>query len=101
MAAYQSGSHIDSTAIDIGCTLCGIAFMLINVRVGLGWAHEAHSQLCSDPSIRTSAQQCAEQLDTVCPVEVNFTYVVRQERDVETPETPVKESLRSEPCTQP
>lgn len=51
------------TALDAWSPICGIAFMLINFRVALGWAQKAHSlnsglahrvPTASAPSVSTS-----------------------------------------------
>ncbi|KZT01978.1 uncharacterized protein LAESUDRAFT_730689 [Laetiporus sulphureus 93-53] len=39
--AYQSRSNLQFTAVETLPFIAGIAFMLINVRVGLGWAYTA------------------------------------------------------------
>ncbi|KAJ7734754.1 hypothetical protein DFH07DRAFT_844461 [Mycena maculata] len=40
--AYHLGSNLQIIAISIWSPVCGIAFMLINCRVGLGWAQTAY-----------------------------------------------------------
>ncbi|PBL02837.1 hypothetical protein ARMGADRAFT_1006162 [Armillaria gallica] len=40
-ASYQSKSNLQFTAVDNWAEVAGIAFSLINVRVGLGWAQKA------------------------------------------------------------
>jgi hypothetical protein len=41
VATYQSQSNLQFIAIDCLSVISGIAFMLINVRVGLGWAQNS------------------------------------------------------------
>lgn len=40
-ASYQSGSNLQFLASGCMPVVAGIAFMLINVRVGLGWARKS------------------------------------------------------------
>lgn len=52
---FQLQSVVQFTAIDLWSPVCGIAFMLINLRVALGWAQKAHSMsrsLSSGPAHR-------------------------------------------------
>ena len=41
---FQLQSVVQFTAIDVWSPVCGITFMLINLRVALGWAQKAHSR---------------------------------------------------------
>jgi len=41
---YQTETNLQFTAIDLWAPISGIAFMLINLRVALGWAQRATSQ---------------------------------------------------------
>ncbi|KAJ7639704.1 hypothetical protein DFH06DRAFT_1217648 [Mycena polygramma] len=47
---YESGSGIQTILLNIWAPIAGIAFMLINVRVGLGWAQQSRQ---SDTEIST------------------------------------------------
>ncbi|KAH9915758.1 uncharacterized protein B0H18DRAFT_89867 [Fomitopsis serialis] len=39
---YQAKSNLQFTTIDMWVPICGISLTLINLRVSLGWAHQAH-----------------------------------------------------------
>ncbi|KAJ7579079.1 hypothetical protein C8J56DRAFT_1110143 [Mycena floridula] len=41
-ACYQSGSNLQFVSVDCWAVMAGISFMMINVRVGLGWAQKSH-----------------------------------------------------------
>ncbi|TFK38856.1 hypothetical protein BDQ12DRAFT_682617 [Crucibulum laeve] len=43
-ASYQSESNLQFIAVDAWSAMSGIAFMFINVRVGLGWAQKANPE---------------------------------------------------------
>ncbi|KAH7906259.1 hypothetical protein BJ138DRAFT_1163063 [Hygrophoropsis aurantiaca] len=79
-ASYQSHSNIQFTAVDIWCTVSGISFMLINVRVGLGWAQKAHQNSSSSAHGPVTSQQSGEErraeLLSMRPLAVNITHVV-------------------------
>ncbi|EPS98828.1 hypothetical protein FOMPIDRAFT_1031154 [Fomitopsis schrenkii] len=44
LGTYEAKSNLQFFTIDTLCPIAGIAFMLINVRVGLGWAQRASAQ---------------------------------------------------------
>lgn len=76
--SYQVRSNIQFTAIDTLCTVCGITFMLVNVRVGLGWAQRAQSS--TNPSSHSSSGSNATSF-RMRPVAVNITRVVDETYD--------------------
>lgn len=85
--SYQSRSDIQFTVIDTWVPVAGIAFMMINVRVGLGWAQKA-SQDYSGGSRSyggPSAQVRSEQSFAMRPVAVNITRIVNHEDELEPP----------------
>jgi hypothetical protein len=49
-SSYQSQSNLQFVAVDCWPAMSGIAFMLINVRVGLGWAQRSISSSPIEPS---------------------------------------------------
>lgn len=53
LTCYESRSNLQLLAIDAAGVFSGIAFMLINVRVGLGWAHDGRPRLTGDPGSGT------------------------------------------------
>ncbi|KAH7904996.1 hypothetical protein BJ138DRAFT_1165566 [Hygrophoropsis aurantiaca] len=79
-ASYQSHSNIQYPAVDIWCTASGISFMLINVRVGLGWAQQAHQNSSSGAHGPVISQQSGDEGRTeslfMRPLAVNITRVV-------------------------
>ncbi|KZT68183.1 hypothetical protein DAEQUDRAFT_343721 [Daedalea quercina L-15889] len=82
-AAYQADNNIQYTAIDTLCPIAGIAFTMINVRVGLGWAQRAHSS--SQISSGIASRRYAEQSFAMRPVAVDITQVVHKEDDLGQP----------------
>ncbi|OSX67447.1 hypothetical protein POSPLADRAFT_1042660 [Postia placenta MAD-698-R-SB12] len=79
--SYQLRSNIQYTAIDTLCTVCGITFMLVNVRVGLGWAQRAQSP--TSPSTRHSSSGSNMTSFRMRPVAVNITKVVDETYDTQ------------------
>ncbi|KAH9842576.1 uncharacterized protein C8Q71DRAFT_876571 [Rhodofomes roseus] len=47
LGAFQRASTLQFTAIDVWSPVAGTAFMLINLRVALGWAQRAHPTAAS------------------------------------------------------
>jgi len=47
LVAFQRASALQFTAIDVWSPVAGTAFMLINLRVALGWAQRAHPSASS------------------------------------------------------
>ncbi|PCH38135.1 hypothetical protein WOLCODRAFT_58976, partial [Wolfiporia cocos MD-104 SS10] len=79
---YQAGSNLQYIAVDTLCPVAGIAFMLINVRVGMGWAQQARSPSHPSPYIgRLPARHKSDRSPPVCPVAVDITQVVQREDD--------------------
>ncbi|KAF9810038.1 hypothetical protein IEO21_07156 [Rhodonia placenta] len=79
---YQVKSNIQFTTCDLWASFCGISFMLINLRVSLGWAQKAGGQHTS--TIPRPTQQRSMAGDSgyaMRPLAVNITRVVNQEDD--------------------
>jgi len=82
--AYELTSNIQYTLVDTLCQIAGIAFMMINVRVSLGWAQQAHpSQITSSGGI--ASRRNVEQSYVMRPVAVDITRVVHKEDDLGQP----------------
>lgn len=79
LIAYHAKTNVQTTFADCWSAIAGIAFMLINVRVGLGWALTA-SQL---NSILTTGTAVEESNHTnsypMRPLTVNITRVVEDD----------------------
>lgn len=84
-AAYQSDSLIQYPAIDTLCPIAGIAFMMINVRVGLGWAQRAHPSMTSSGITSRPGGRTAQQSYAMRPVAVDISQVVHKEDDLGQP----------------
>ena len=52
---YQASSNLQYTTVDTVGAIAGISFMLINVRIGLGWAQQAPLSAASNNSVRAGA----------------------------------------------
>ncbi|KAH9934353.1 uncharacterized protein B0H18DRAFT_556634 [Fomitopsis serialis] len=86
--SYQTHSNLQFTAVDTWAEMSGISFMLINVRVGLGWA-QTGSRIRYDSrggSGRTNnrSEESSNVSYHMRPLAVNITSVVEQEDDLET-----------------
>ncbi|KZT10077.1 uncharacterized protein LAESUDRAFT_673837 [Laetiporus sulphureus 93-53] len=90
-AAYESNNNIQYTAVDTLCPVAGIAFMMINVRVALGWAQQAHPSSSSSGAV--ISRRGAEQSFAMRPVAVDITRVVHKEDDMG---QPIKSDYSSE-----
>ncbi|KAJ4476519.1 hypothetical protein C8R41DRAFT_887287 [Lentinula lateritia] len=97
-ASYQSHSNLQFVAVDVWPCSAGIAFMLINVRVGLGWAQKANQD--SFKSYNTSSrpfnsrgeiQQSGRDAFPMHPLAVSITQAIEFGRD-----TTDNEELRGE-----
>ncbi|PCH44231.1 hypothetical protein WOLCODRAFT_138845 [Wolfiporia cocos MD-104 SS10] len=78
--SYQASSNLQYTAVDTLCPVAGIAFMMINVRVGLGWAQNAHPSAASSGAI--TSRRTVEQSFAMRPVAVDISQVVQKEDDM-------------------
>ena len=81
---YEAENNIQYTAVDTLCPIAGIAFMMINVRVGLGWAQRAHPSLSSGVSSRRHDQSFAQSY-AMRPVAVDISKVVQSHDDMGLP----------------
>jgi len=79
-ASYQSQSNLQFIAVDAWPAMSGIAFMFINVRVGLGWAQKANPELVNISGSRSknshSSRGMASDTFVMQPLSVNITKVV-------------------------
>jgi len=76
--AYQTRSNLAFFAIDCLPTISGIAFLLIHVRVSLGWAQKASSPSISVSSGASSTQakgRVQSELYATRPLAVNIQSV--------------------------
>ncbi|KAH9926158.1 uncharacterized protein B0H18DRAFT_876555 [Fomitopsis serialis] len=55
LGAFQRASAFQFTAIDVWSPVAGTAFMLINLRVALGWAQRAHTSASSSGFVAGAA----------------------------------------------
>ena len=82
--SYQAHSNLQFTAVDTWPAMSGISFMLINVRVGLGWA-QTGSQMRNDSLGSSNRHNGVEASSAgsipMRPLTVKITSVVEQERD--------------------
>ncbi|KZT10078.1 uncharacterized protein LAESUDRAFT_645450 [Laetiporus sulphureus 93-53] len=83
-AAYESGSNLQYPFVDTLCQVAAIAFMMINVRVGLGWAQKAHQTHSTSSNIIPSRRN-GDQSFIMRPVAVDITRVVQKEDDMGQP----------------
>lgn len=72
-ATYQSNSNLQFIAVNCMPAIAGIAFMLINVRVGLGWARKSFATV--QPNFHTTLPGDDYALH---PLAINFNPVVVQ-----------------------
>ncbi|GBE88079.1 hypothetical protein SCP_1203080 [Sparassis crispa] len=80
-AVYESRTNLEFTIIDTWAPVSGIAFMLINVRVGTGRAREAHGSASTFSAGKVSAQPRADPVGSfpMTPLAVNVTRVVNSD----------------------
>ncbi|PCH34861.1 hypothetical protein WOLCODRAFT_79122 [Wolfiporia cocos MD-104 SS10] len=79
LIAYHAKTNVQTTFADSWSAIAGIAFMLINVRVGLGWALTA-SQLNSILTIGTAVEESNHTSSyPMRPLTVNITRVVEDD----------------------
>ncbi|KZT69231.1 hypothetical protein DAEQUDRAFT_765556 [Daedalea quercina L-15889] len=79
---YQASSDIQYTAIDLQCAMAGIALMMINVRVGLGWAEQApHSASPGTASRQPESNTHEEQPYPMCSLVIDVSKVVHTHDD--------------------
>lgn len=83
---YHIRSNLQFTCSDTYCVIAGITFMLINVRVGMGWAQRAPNHSHSSSGAATSAEHGGRQIG-MGPLAVNITRVVHRD---DGPEPPIK-----------
>ncbi|KAF8990611.1 hypothetical protein BDQ17DRAFT_1255653 [Cyathus striatus] len=87
-ASYQSRSNLQFIAVDAWPAMSGIAFTLINVRVGLGWAQKAQSSTSNDRSVGQITSRLGDIRSGVTgesygmrPVAVKITQTVDKDSD--------------------
>jgi len=81
---YQATSNLQYVTVDTLCTIAGIAFMMINVRVGLGWAQQAHPSTSSGIASRR-AHTGQDRSYAMHPVAVDISKVVQSHDDMGMP----------------
>ncbi|TFK33662.1 hypothetical protein BDQ12DRAFT_614878 [Crucibulum laeve] len=74
MITYISGSNLQFPAVDASPAVVGIAFMLINIRVGLGWSDEQHE--VPSTNIYSIGANRLEGLQSRRPLSVHITRVI-------------------------
>ncbi|KAI0916097.1 hypothetical protein AcW1_010043 [Taiwanofungus camphoratus] len=79
--SYESHSNLQLISSETYSAVAGIAFMLINVRVGMGWALKAHEQPIHVASGVMGSQHHGEPSFAMRPLAVNITRVVQREDD--------------------
>jgi len=81
LGTYEAKSNLQFFTIDTLCPVAGIAFMLINVRVGLGWAQRASTDLESSANdgFRRSGVTHTGPSFAMRPVTVEVTTAVHQD----------------------
>ncbi|GBE89430.1 hypothetical protein SCP_1600920 [Sparassis crispa] len=86
-AVYEAGSHLQSMMVDILAPLSGISFMLINVRVGMGYA--PHSQGTYDGIGHARSMPRMPQNTTIAPIAVTISRAVDCDVDIEADEVDI------------
>ncbi|KAL6301742.1 hypothetical protein BKA93DRAFT_738277 [Sparassis latifolia] len=86
-AVYEAGSHLQSMMVDILAPLSGISFMLINVRVGMGYA--PHSQGTYNGIGHARSMPCMPQNTTIAPIAVTISRAVDCDVDIEADEVDI------------
>lgn len=87
--SYEVTSNLQYTFVDTLCQVAGVAYMMINVRVSLGWAQTAHqSQGTSSAGGIASRRGPVDHSYVMRPVAVDITRVVQKEDDMGQPVKP-------------
>ncbi|KAH9840937.1 uncharacterized protein C8Q71DRAFT_431702 [Rhodofomes roseus] len=76
VAVYLAKSNLNFTAVDVWCPVAGIANMLINVRVGMGWAGNDYP---SRPGMAPVEPRLPAKQSPAHPVEINVARVVESD----------------------
>ena len=82
--SYQSHSNLQFVAVDSWPAMSGISFMLINVRVGLGWAQSGsnHNFSSSAPPNRNPRTEVSSAVSyQMRPLAVKITVEQEDEMD--------------------
>ncbi|KZT65620.1 hypothetical protein DAEQUDRAFT_768681 [Daedalea quercina L-15889] len=85
-AAYESDSNLQFTFVDTLCQVAGISFMMINVRVGLGWA-DTGNNISQASSGGFQPRRNLDQSYVMRPVAVDISTVVYKDDDLSQPTT--------------
>jgi len=87
-ASYRSKSNLQFIVVDTWPAMSGIAFTLINVRVGLGWAQNSQLSVSQDRSIGQIASRLGEvrpsagaEAYNMRPLAVNISQVIDKDSD--------------------
>lgn len=80
--SYQIHSNLQFVAVDSWPAMSGISFMLINVRVGLGWAQSGSDQNLSSAPNQIQRSDVASAAYQMRPLAVKITVEQEDELDV-------------------
>ncbi|CCM00256.1 uncharacterized protein FIBRA_02286 [Fibroporia radiculosa] len=84
-AFYEATSNLQYTFVDTLCQIGGIAFMMINVRVALGWAQKAGATTSVSAHSTAFSRRNGENSYIMRPVAVDITRIVHKEDDMGQP----------------
>ncbi|EGN93493.1 hypothetical protein SERLA73DRAFT_97834 [Serpula lacrymans var. lacrymans S7.3] len=79
-ACYESRTNFHATAQDIWCIISGISFLLIIVRVGMGWAHGPHASGTREILYNTRDRMPVSLCRTT-PLAITVTRVTEQDHE--------------------
>ncbi|TFY64390.1 hypothetical protein EVJ58_g2664 [Rhodofomes roseus] len=79
-AVYEADSNLQYTFVDTLCQVAGIAFMMINVRVRLGWAAKGVVSQASSGDL--PPRRNPNQSHVMCPVAVDISTVVHKDDEL-------------------
>ncbi|CCM01517.1 uncharacterized protein FIBRA_03573 [Fibroporia radiculosa] len=83
LATYESGSNLQFVSIETLAMIAGISFMLINVRVGLGWEQRGLSTATGSKFVARSISSRALDSYSMQTMAVNISRVVERDDDEE------------------
>ncbi|KIY50807.1 hypothetical protein FISHEDRAFT_37920 [Fistulina hepatica ATCC 64428] len=78
LVSYEAKSNLQFTAVDVFAEISGIAFMMIHVRVGMGWAQKAASHSANFAN-QTSVHFVRNHPHSSDPLQINISSVVSTE----------------------
>ncbi|EGN93445.1 hypothetical protein SERLA73DRAFT_189617 [Serpula lacrymans var. lacrymans S7.3] len=80
---YQSHTNFQFTVVDTWVPMAGIAYMLINVRVGLGWAQSSNQSSFASQEPAITRGQGGGDSYSMRPLAVNITRVVDNDGELD------------------